>query len=180
MAKIKKYKPTELKEFYKELFIYKGRHIGDSEHSIERFEQRFPDEDISKWKEIVEKGIDIILDVFKDSEGKYILVNKKTDIAIQFDWRKDKYRNDGKNHGFSATTLSFTDHQRVLKMDTKLFIEKIKREKLEESFVSAKYKNMIKEKNFYMSINLLECDDYKIYIHKGQVRRNFNVIEVKC
>lgn len=174
---MKKYK-DELKEYYNELFIYRGRHICDTNHSIERFHERFPNEPIETWETLIKKGIDVIFDIMKDSEGKYVIVSRVKDIAIQLDWRKDKKNSDKKNHGFSASTLQFSKHQRMLQGDTRLFVEQIKKYSLEESFKSTSYNNMIKEKNFYLDIKIDECPDYKIYIHEGKIHKNFKVIEI--
>ena len=78
----------QLKEYYKELFTYKGRTIADTLHSMSQFKDRHPEYDIKDWKEVLENGIDIRLDVFKDSASKYIIISKSKNIAIQLEWRR--------------------------------------------------------------------------------------------
>lgn len=169
-----------LEKYYKEIFTYRNRRVADTEHSIARFNERFPHLKLSAWKRIVAKGIDTILDVFNDATGKYIIVSKKTDVAVQLHWRKDNKNDDGFNHGYSATTLNRYDHDKTLKMDTKVFVEEIKKYGLENCFLSESYEDMVKEKNYYIDVKLNEeCPDYKIYMKEGKIYRNFEIIEVE-
>lgn len=167
------------KEYNKKLFSYKGRNVWDIEHSVDRFKERFPQYTFEDYKKIVEDGIDGILSTFKDSRAKYIIVSREKRVAVQLEWRRDKKHDDGKNHGYSATTLDIDKHSKELKMDTKLFVEEIKKYKLENCFESKQYPKMVKEIG-YMGIPLSEeCKDYEVYVKLGKVYKNFEIIEVK-
>jgi hypothetical protein len=174
---MKRYK-TKYQEYSRKLFTHQGRNVFDIEHSMDRFHERFPDLSDEDWNRIMQKGIDFVLDLFKDSIGKYIFVSKKNDVAIQVDWRIDNKSNNNLNHAFTSTTLEYSVHKNMLRADTKLFVEEIKKYHLEEGFISKSYKNMLKETNFYLDIKLEENKDYKIYIHKGKIYKNFEVIEI--
>lgn len=167
----------KLFEFVKKVFSYKNRNVFDINHSIERFHERFPNLKDEEWKRILTDGIDKILDVFKDSSNKYLIISKSKNVAIQLDWRKDKHSKDNFNHGFSATTLDAEIHKRELQNDKKIFVEEIKKYKLEKWFKSTDYKEMLKETG-YLEIKLKECPGYKIYIKEGKLFRNFKIIKV--
>jgi len=168
----------KLQEYFKHIFTYRDRNISDTEHSIERFNERFPKLKLSTWKRVVSKGIDIIIDTFKDSSGKYLIVNKATKVIVQLEWRKDTKSKDGKNHGFSATTLHYDLHKKELKKDTKLFVEDFKKHNLESWFDNdISYKKMIEDIGYY-DVKLQECPDYKTYIKEGKMYRNFKIIEI--
>jgi len=156
-----------LKEYYKELFSYKGRKIADIEHSVSQFRVRHPGRSIEEWKKVIEDGIDVILDVFNDSAGKYIIISKSKNIAVQLEWRLDNKYNDKKNHGFTATTLNYDTQKKVIQNDTKLFVEDFKKYNIEEN---------IKDVGYY-TIDI--CKNYKIYIKEGKINRNFEIIKVK-
>lgn len=173
---MKKYK-SQLKEFSKKLFNYKGRNIFDVNHSIERFHERFPDLSLLDWEKVCKDGINVILDVFRDSAGKYIIVSNSTNIAIQMEWRKDIKSNDKKNHGFTATTLDYRIQKREIQGDRKLFVEKIKKYNLEEEFAASLAKKNSSDNNV-ISIKIKECDEYCIYLYEGIITKNFKVIEV--
>lgn len=158
----------KFQEYYKELFTYKGRKIADTDHTISQFNKRFPEYTFEDWKEIIEKGIDTILDVFKDNSAKYVIISKSKNIAIQVEWRKDNKYNDKKNHAFSATTLDYKIQKRVIQGDTKLFVENFEKFSLKES---------IKDIGYY-AIYLEECKGYKVYIKEGKIYRNFISIEI--
>jgi hypothetical protein len=176
--KIKRYK-TQLQEYSLKLFSYKGRNVWDTNHSVSQFLQRLPEYKIEDWEKVCKNGIDTILDAFKDSTAKFIIISKSKNIAIQLHWRRDKKNDDGKNHGFTATTLDYKTQQKVKQNDTKIFVEEIKKHKLEHCFESSDYKEMIKEIG-YMEVKLIKnCSDYKIYIKEGRIYRNFKIIKVK-
>lgn len=116
---------SQLFEYFKKIHSYKGRNVFDVEHSIVRFKERFPDLDMKDYYKTLEEGIDLIMDVFKDSSGKFIIVSRSKKIAIQLEWRKDTKSKDNLNHGFTATTLHSEDQDKVLKKDTKIKVESI-------------------------------------------------------
>ena len=174
---MKKYKP-QLKEFSTKLFSYKGRNIFDINHSIERFHERLPGLTLDVWENVCKDGIDTILDIFRDSSGKYIIVSNSTNIAIQLEWRKDKKKNDGKNHGFTATTLDYEIQKKEIKGDRKLFVEIIKKHKIEGEFAASIAKKNSQDNNT-LSIKINECDGYYVYLYEGIITKNFNVIEVE-
>jgi hypothetical protein len=177
--KLKRYKREIFNEYVKKLLSYKGRNIFDTYHSIEQFNDRFPDYDYEDWKEVCRNGIDKIIDIFKDSSKKYIIISKSTDIAIQMEWRKDKKSNDNKNHGFTATTLDYVTQKKATQNDTKLFVEEIKKYNLEKWFETSDYKEMI-EKIGYLGIKIInECPEYEIYIKEEAILRNFEIVEVE-
>ncbi len=138
---------------------YKGRVVKDLKHSKSRFHERFPGIPDSKYFDILKKGIDTIMDVFKDNGGKYVVVNKKSNIAIQLDWRKEKFSDSKTNHGFTATTLDYLQHKNMLQYDTKIFVEQLLPD-LEET------------------LYLEDCPNYKMLVKGGQQYRTFIVIEV--
>jgi hypothetical protein len=175
--KTKLYK-RKFNEYSKKLFTYKGRNFFDIEHSIDRFKERFPEYTIEDYITVAHRGIDLILDLFKDSKGKYIIVSKSKYISLQIEWRLDKKGNDRKNHGFSATTLDYRIHKKEMKGDTKLFVEDYKKHKLECGFYTTDYKQMIKETGYY-DIKIKECPDYKVYIKEGKIYKNFTIIEIE-
>ncbi len=175
---MKKWK-SQLQEYSLKIFSYKGRNVWDTNHSVSQFLKRLPEYKIKDWEEVCKKGIDTILNTFKDSAAKFIIISKSKNIAIQLHWRKDEKNNDGNNHGFTATTLDYKTQKKVMKNDTKIFVEEIKKHKLEHCFESSNYKEMVKEIG-YMEVKLIKnCPDYKVYIKEGKMYRNFKVIEVK-
>jgi hypothetical protein len=168
----------KLFEHERKIFSYKGRNVFDIDHSIVRFQERFPNLKDENWKKVCEDGIDLILDVFKDSSNKYIIISRSKNIAIQLEWRKDKKSKDNKNHGFTATTLDAIEHKRELQNDRKIFVEEIKKYNLEKWFNTKSYKKMI-ESTGYLGVKLdEECENYLIYIKEGQMYKDFEVIEV--
>jgi hypothetical protein len=175
---MKKYK-SQLKEFSKKLFTYKGRNIFDTYHSIDRFHERFPDLSIETWEKVCENGMDVILDVFRDSIGKYIIVSNSTNMAIQLEWRKDKNKSsDKKNHGFTATTLDYRIQKIEIQGDRKLFVEKIKKYGLEEEFAAYLAKKNASDNNS-LSINVKDCEGYYSCLYEGMIIKNFEIIEVE-
>jgi hypothetical protein len=165
------------KEEFKKILTYKDRNIYDTDHSISRFKERFSELDIKVYYKVLKEGIDVILDVFKDSKGKYIIVSKATNVAIQLEWRLNNKSNSKINHGFTASTLDYKTQKDPIKGDMKLFVENYKKDKMERFFETKEYKQMIKETGYYY-IKIPECEGYKIYIHEGKRKRNFKIIKV--
>ena len=173
---MKKY--FRIKEYFRTLFKYRNRKINDINHSLDRFNERFPQYTFADYKKVIEKGVDIILDIFKDSVNKYLIISKSTDIAVQLEWRKDKKFKDNINHGFTATTLNSRIHKQLLQKDKKIFVEDFKKFNVYKWFEHKENKKMIKEIGYY-AINLdKDCEDYKIYLKEGEVHTNFKIIEV--
>jgi hypothetical protein len=173
--KLKRYQP--LLETFKKVYTYRDRDVFDTEHSVSRFEERFPLLTIKDYEKSLQEGIDIILDIFKDSSRKYMVISKSKQFGIQIDWRKDIKSSSKTNHGFSATTLDYETQKQMIKGDTKVFVESFKKNKVENWFNSKDYKTIFKEIGYY-AMPIQECRGYEVYVREGKVYQNFTVIEV--
>lgn len=174
---MKKYRFT-LNEHFKKILSYRQRNIYDIEHSVTRFHERFPELTDKDYFNALQDGIDIILQVFKDSTQKYIIISKKRGFGIQLDWRKDKKSRDNINQGYTATTLDVNLHKKLLANDRKLFVEEIKKYNLQEWFKSGLTINEVMKETGYIDIKLPECDNYVVYLNEGELHKNFSIIEV--
>ena len=175
---MKKYKPS-LKEYSKLIYFYRGHEVFDVEHSVERFRERFPELSIRDYNKALEEGINIILDILKDSSGKYFLESKSKHFAIQFDWSQDKKKQNKINCGKTATTLDARIHKKELQKDRRLFVEDFKKNHIETHFTTTSFKEIIKQMYYYGRMVSEECKDYKVYIQEGKVKANYRVIKVK-
>jgi hypothetical protein len=174
--KLKKYKPL-LEKYFKKVYEYRDRNVFDIEHSISRFNERFPSLSIKDYEKALQEGIDIILDIFKDSTKRYMVISKSKQFAIQIDWRKDIKSTSKLNHGFSATTLDYETQKQMIKGDTKLFVESFKKNNIKKWFGEKKEIDIISEVGYY-ALKLEECKGYEVYIKEGKIYKNFTVIEV--
>lgn len=171
--------PKRYKRFFENAPIilrYRQRRVFDTNHSIARFNERFPKLHISEYERILRDGIDTILDVFKDKSAKYIVTSRSKDVAIQLEWRRDSHEPDDKtNQGFTATTLNIHDHDKILKQDTKFFVELLMRD----------YPNLYESENHvidttgYIQEELEEGSGLKVSMHFGKIGKNFEIIEVE-
>lgn len=163
----------KFQEYSKQIHTYKNRNVFDTNHAIKRFHERFPELKLKDYYQVLENGIDIILDIMKDSEGKYIIISKSKKIGIQLNWRKDNKSSDNLNHGFTATTLHRDDNTKVFKKDTKLFVERIKADGYMRLYESDQ--GIIDTTGYY---DILLEDDFKLYLSNGSINMNYELIEV--
>ena len=84
------------KEYFKEVLLYRGRHIYDTEHSVAEFKRHFPHLSINIYEKALQQGVDIILDLLKDSREQFIIKSKKYGFGIQLDWRPDTHNKNNK------------------------------------------------------------------------------------
>ncbi len=158
---------------------YKNRYVYDLGQSFACYEQRFPGLTRADYDKTLKQGIDTILDVFKDSRGKYIIISKSKKFGIQLDWQRDSFNTeDRRNHGYTATTLDSETQMEVYRHDTKIFVEDFEKHGIAQWFETTDIEKMIEQTGYY-AIEISECPGYKRYIKEGKLYANFEIIEVE-
>ena len=84
-----------------------------SSHALDRFKDRERFNSLANSSKfidtllnVIEDGIDVIINKYKNKEATYGIHSKSTGIGCIIDWRKDtKYRTDKDNHAFVVTLL---------------------------------------------------------------------------
>ena len=163
---MKKYKPTLLQEYFKEvLHDYQGHNVYDTEHSIARYNERVG-KDIFLYTKLLKKGINWIITNNKENvEDRYIFISKKYNFGIQVEWRKDG-NDKNKYNGYTATTLSQDEMHVFTKADKQLFLENI----LEycETYKS-KFKYTLNKANDILN------NDYYRYVFQEGLKEEMNL-----
>jgi len=160
------------------IHTYRDRKVFDINHSVSRFESRFPELDIADYFKALNEGIDIILDVFKDNKNRYMIISKSKQFAIQLTWEAEQRSNSKVNQGFTATTLDYNTQKEMLRGDLKIFVERMKKDNIKIWFKEQDEAKFLKEVGYY-SIKIEECNDYTVYVKEGEIVRNFVMIEVE-
>jgi hypothetical protein len=154
-----------LTEKFEEVLYYRDRYVFDVKHSVEEFKTHVRNFNLplklSYYKKLLQKGIDIILDLYNDKEDQYVIVSKKYGIKILLNWRKDR-KNTGlkSNNGYSPTVLSPIENY-YTKNDIEILIEN---------------RHLSENYNYVEVYNDLPA--YIIFIRNKEVKRTYNIIEI--
>ena len=82
---------------------YLGVKVFNTNHSLERTKQRYPEMTEEDFKILFKRGIEAIKDT--KTQNEYLIYSKSYDMAYVVAYRKDKFSNDSKNHMFLITIL---------------------------------------------------------------------------
>ncbi|MBP7735447.1 MAG: hypothetical protein KA369_05685 [Spirochaetes bacterium] len=163
----------------KVILFHNERHVIVIKHSLNSFEEKVLNIEMADIDKALREGIDIILDVFKDSKGHFIIISKSKKFGIQLDWRRDTFNTeDRRNHGYTATTLDSETQKEVYRHDTKIFVEDFEKHGIAQWFETTDIDKMIEQTGYY-AIEISECPGYKRYIKEGKLYANFEIIEVE-
>jgi hypothetical protein len=172
---VRKYE-TQLKEYFKNILLYKNHNVYDIEHSIERFKERMTLLETPVYFNLLKKGIDyIIKNKLEKIEDRYIFISKKHGFGIQLHWRQDRYTKEF--NGYSATTFSNDEMNFFTKADKEVFLENMNKQNgklLKTDLVSIYYRyrfeNELKEET-----DLIDMD---MFIEKGKIYKTYKFIKL--
>jgi len=165
------------KEYFKKILDYKGYSIFDIQHSVERYKKRVS-KDISLYNELLEKGIDWIINNKKEIiEDRYIFVSKKYKFGIQVHWRKGRNLQEGFN-GYSATTLSQDEMKFFKEKDKQIFLEQFmltESKQRSEDIYNKGYARYKFVENLQKEMDLCGFD---LFVQSGKIYYTFELIEL--
>jgi len=171
----------KFEESFIKVLEYKGHTVFDTKHSVEEFKNWFPTLSMEHYRNGLRRGINEILEKYKDTVGNYIFRSKKYGYGIQVEWRYD--RNDtkerGPKHGYSATTLGKDETKFFTRKDITLFVEEIKAHGVINLKEDISFSPDIKEVAYFrLENNNEDMIGYDIFIENGEIFRTFDIIEI--
>jgi hypothetical protein len=152
-----------LQERFDPLLDFDGIKVYDSEHSEERFKERFPGLSLDRFYDTLKKGLRKINSKWDYQENFYVIISNKYDIKIPIEIRPDR-KNPEILIGIIATVLNSKKHPFNKYNEIQLMVEESKRDK---SF------HHIKEHE-----ELEKGIGFTHYLDEGEYFRDFVYIEV--
>lgn len=167
----------ELKE-NRPFATFKGRNITDTNHSIERsYERGEIDKDlfftrkeyVDKHQLMISQAIIQILRDYKDLTGNYVIYSKGTGLGVAIDWRKDWYKDDGKNHAYVVTVLASKPKPHYLKYDSDIRIIVEAYERIREHVLENYDKRLLTESEEKEYKRFKTEEGFTVHMYEGKV-----------
>lgn len=159
---MKKYNPLIIEAENEYHISYNNRYIIDTDHSIQRYTERYKDIiSADTVYKVIGNVIKEILNKYKDREGKYGYHSKSTGIGGIIHWRLDGKRKNNFNNAVIVSLFPIKKLHNFYDVDARIIVEKqliewakekgfknIKKQNLCESYYDDHYNQ---GDNFYVS-----------------------------
>lgn len=106
---------------------FQGRKIIDTNHSLERLDQRYIKAGIGKDDIIlvIKKAMNKILRKYNDKSNFYGIHSKSTGIGAIINWREERRNSDGNNHAVIVTLLPPKNFHSFKPTDIPIIVESL-------------------------------------------------------
>lgn len=107
--------------------FHRGRKIFDTNHSLERLDQRYIKAGIDKQDilVVIKRAMDKIFDRYNDQSDMYGVHSKSTGIGAIINWREERRNSDGNNHAILVTLLPPKKYHKFKDSDVVLIVESL-------------------------------------------------------